>query len=225
MAVIDPDIRADLRPVPVVIEDVLADRKSVAIDRTSMVVPPGGGEVEIRFATLSFSRRSGTVPVRYRLEGFDEDWRVEAGQRTARYTNLHPGAYVFRVESGGVDGYPPRQATLAFTLRPKWYQNLWYQAAFALGLLVVGFVATAVSVRRANARRAELTRAVDDALSQVKVLRGMLPLCAWCRRVRSDEGYWQQIEAYVTAHSSAEFTHGICPSCASKFEDEIGGRG
>jgi len=60
-------------------------------------------------------------------------------------------------------------------------------------------------------RTVELRAALDD----VKVLRGFLPICAWCRRVRDDGGYWDQIEAYISARSEATFTHGICPDCAT----------
>jgi two-component system sensor histidine kinase VicK len=56
-----------------------------------------------------------------------------------------------------------------------------------------------------------------DALSQIKTLSGMLPICASCKRIRDDKGYWNQIEAYIQEHSEAEFSHGICPECAGKI--------
>jgi hypothetical protein len=57
---------------------------------------------------------------------------------------------------------------------------------------------------------------VDQALSQVKALRGLIPMCSWCRKVRDDEGYWSQVEAYIHAHTDAEVSHGLCPSCLEK---------
>ena len=54
------------------------------------------------------------------------------------------------------------------------------------------------------------------ALEHVKTLHGLLPICAWCKRIRDDQGYWNQVEAYVSAHSDADFTHGICPKCLEK---------
>ena len=57
----------------------------------------------------------------------------------------------------------------------------------------------------------------DRALAEVRELRGMLPICATCKKIRDDEGYWNQLESYVSAHSSAQFTHGICPDCAEKL--------
>jgi len=59
-----------------------------------------------------------------------------------------------------------------------------------------------------------------DALDQVNQLRGLLPICAWCKRIRNDEGYWQLIEHYVQEHSDAKFTHGICPACAKMVIEE-----
>ena len=65
-----------------------------------------------------------------------------------------------------------------------------------------------------------------DTLEHVKTLRGLLPICAWCKRIRDDNGYWNQVEAYVRANSEADFTHGICPDCAEKVRSKkrtIGG--
>ena len=54
---------------------------------------------------------------------------------------------------------------------------------------------------------------LQAALASVKTLKGLLPVCSWCHKVREDEGYWREIESYVAAHSDATFTHGICPEC------------
>jgi hypothetical protein len=66
------------------------------------------------------------------------------------------------------------------------------------------------------AKEASARAAAERALRELKVLRGIIPICAHCRRVRSAVGDWQQIESYVRAHSSAEFSHGICPSCLTR---------
>ena len=65
----------------------------------------------------------------------------------------------------------------------------------------------------------ELRRNLEElrmALADIKVLRGLLPICAWCKRVRDDDGYWTMVETYVAEHSHANFTHGICPECTTK---------
>lgn len=56
------------------------------------------------------------------------------------------------------------------------------------------------------------------AQSEVRRLSGLLPICAWCKKIRDDEGYWQRIEAYIGERSEAQFTHGICPSCSGKVD-------
>jgi hypothetical protein len=62
---------------------------------------------------------------------------------------------------------------------------------------------------------------LEKALSEVRQIRGMITICSVCRRVRTDEGFWQQIEVYVRDHSDAEFTHGICKECAKKLYPEL----
>jgi GAF domain-containing protein len=66
-----------------------------------------------------------------------------------------------------------------------------------------------LELRRVSAQMAE-------ALEKVKTLHGLLPICAWCKRIRDDKGYWSQVEAYIHAHTGADFTHGICPDCFEK---------
>jgi NO-binding membrane sensor protein with MHYT domain len=74
---------------------------------------------------------------------------------------------------------------------------------------------------RAGLEQARLVDELTAALAQVKTLRGLLPLCAQCRRVRTAEGSWEQIESYVRAHSLAEFSHGLCPDCELRWQAEI----
>ncbi len=59
-----------------------------------------------------------------------------------------------------------------------------------------------------------------QALAQVRTLTGLLPMCAWCKKIRDDGGYWNQLEEYLAAHSDAVFSHGICPECAEGLRDE-----
>jgi len=65
---------------------------------------------------------------------------------------------------------------------------------------------------------ADRVAALEDALAKVKRLQGLLPICSYCKRVRSDENYWSQVEAYLAEHSEMRFTHSICPSC---YEEKV----
>jgi CheY-like chemotaxis protein len=60
---------------------------------------------------------------------------------------------------------------------------------------------------------ADRVRELESALAKVKQLHGLLPICAYCKKIRDDHNYWQQVEAYISSHSEAQFTHGICPDC------------
>ena len=62
-------------------------------------------------------------------------------------------------------------------------------------------------------RLAERVAELQSALSNVKQLSGLLPICSYCKRIRSDQNYWEQVDRYVAQHSDAEFSHGICPEC------------
>jgi len=64
---------------------------------------------------------------------------------------------------------------------------------------------------------ADRVRDLEIALKQVKQLRGLLPICMYCKRIRDDKDYWQQVETYIGNHSEAEFSHGICPECYEKM--------
>lgn len=61
---------------------------------------------------------------------------------------------------------------------------------------------------------------LQAALGNIRTLKGMLPICASCKKIRDDEGYWSQLEAYVSRHSEAEFTHAICPDCLRRLYPE-----
>lgn len=67
--------------------------------------------------------------------------------------------------------------------------------------------------QRLNAERQETIAELNGALEQIRTLRGILPICANCKKIRDDSGFWQQVEAYVSRHTEAEFSHGICPDC------------
>ena len=73
-----------------------------------------------------------------------------------------------------------------------------------------------MELRRLNAE-------LQDALAKVRTLSGLLPICSSCKKIRDDEGYWNQLEAYIQEHSNAVFSHGLCPGCAKKLYPEVFG--
>ena len=75
--------------------------------------------------------------------------------------------------------------------------------------------------KREEDERLRLIGELTDALSHVKELKGLLPICASCKKIRDDKGYWQQVETYIKQRSDAQFTHGICPDCAARLYPEV----
>ncbi len=69
--------------------------------------------------------------------------------------------------------------------------------------------------------RKQIENELRQALEQIKTLKGIVPICSNCKRIRDDSGYCNQIEAYIREHSDAEFSHGICPECARKLYPEM----
>ncbi len=78
-----------------------------------------------------------------------------------------------------------------------------------------------VEQKRAQEALEEERRRLQQALDEVKTLRGILPICANCKKIRDDKGYWNQVEQYVGDHTEAKFSHGICPDCAQKLYPEL----
>src|SRR5919109_1748520 len=64
---------------------------------------------------------------------------------------------------------------------------------------------------------ADRVKALEEALVRVKQLQGLLPICAYCKKIRDDQNYWQQVESYISEHSEAQFSHSICPDCYEKL--------
>ena len=64
---------------------------------------------------------------------------------------------------------------------------------------------------------AQRVRELEEALSRVKQLQGLLPICSYCKKIRNDRNYWQQVEGYISDHSQAQFSHGICPECYAMY--------
>lgn len=62
---------------------------------------------------------------------------------------------------------------------------------------------------------------LEEALSEVKRLQGLLPICSYCKKVRNEENYWQQVESYLSSHSEVKLTHGVCPDCYTKVMKEM----
>ena len=82
-------------------------------------------------------------------------------------------------------------------------------------------VKTHVSLKQASDKQRELILQLQESLAQIKQLKGLIPICAHCKKVRDDEGYWKSVEVYIEHHSEAQFSHGICTDCIQKLYPEL----
>lgn len=159
VAVIDPQkVKVNLQPPNVVIESVVVDDRQIPASGT-IVIPPGANRVEIRYSSLSLIAPD-RLRFRYQLKGSDPAV-VEAGrERTAHYTHLDPGNYEFQVQGSNNDGvWNETGASLRITVKPRYYQTLWFRSVVAIG--VVGLVGAALGlrVRQLKRKQRDLARA------------------------------------------------------------------
>lgn len=95
---------------------------------------------------------------------------------------------------------------------------LWNAAPDPTRLAIYSVARDVTERKQADADREALVRQLQAALAEVESLRTILPLCSYCRRIRSDENYWSTVESYISKHTSTRFSHSICPSC---MESEV----
>ena len=211
----------------------------------------GSHSKEPPFGTLdAFRHRDGTVAFRMtapsylneselrfqvRLIGLEDEWRDVEG-KSVRYPALGGGSYRFETRVALAQGPFGPLAGLDFRIRPPWWHSLGFRLLLVLGgcAAVVGIIRVRLAaLARAKAaletlvaqRTEELqarNRELSDALTRVKQLSGLLPICSCCKKIRDDKGYWNQLENYICTHSEADFTHGICPDCVDTLFPEVG---
>lgn len=78
-----------------------------------------------------------------------------------------------------------------------------------------------IAAQQAQAEKERLVSELNDTLTKVKTLRGLLPICSSCKKIRDDKGYWNRIESYISRHSDLEFSHGICPDCKARLYPDL----
>ena len=217
VAIIDPsDIPLNSVPPEVTIETLKVDSLSINLEN-QVSIGPGYSYLEIHYAGLSFVVPEKMI-FKFKLDGFDRDWRNAGTRRVAYYTNVPPGKYVFLVQARNNDEVWSREGVaLAIELKPYFYQTGYFYAICGILLIASIFLVYRWRVALLLQREKELKQRVDESIAQIKILGGLIPICANCKKIRDDKGYWNQLEKYLKEHSEAEFTHGICPECREKL--------
>jgi len=158
-----------LSPPRVRLDEVLADGASVSPGGAT--IPPGRGELEIRYRGIS-PATAEEVRYRYQLDGIDLSWREVGAATSARYTNLQPGRYRFRVQAGLRGAWSKEETTGALVLQPSFTQTIWFRVLLLASLAAVAGAAYWARTRQLLARsavlaeRVRLAREIHDGLTQ-----------------------------------------------------------
>jgi ligand-binding sensor domain-containing protein len=221
LARVDPaHISRDLPPPLVHVQGVRVNDTVFAVDR-AVAARPGRGDLVIQYAGLSYSTPE-RIRFRYQLEGYDAAPVDAEGRRTAYYTKIPPGRYRFRVMARNGDGpWSTVEAGLDVHLAPHFYQTGWFAGLCSVAALLAVFGVHRLRVRSLEVQRRELGVRVTESLEQIKMLRGLLPTCSGCKKIRDESGEWNHMESFISARSEANFSHGVCPECMVKLYPEF----
>jgi len=200
--------------------------------------PVGSTESNLAFRVAVPSyRHEGQIRIQVRMVGLQETWR-DLDDPLTRYPALPGGDYRFETRAAQPDGEFGPVAGFSFQVLPPWWRTWWALTLWGLGglglvLLIIRWRVASLAQSKAEleelvaARTAELRdRNLDltDALGRVKQLSGLLPICATCKKIRDDKGYWNQLEHYISDHSEVDFSHGICPDCVGTLYPDYAAR-
>lgn len=199
-------------------------------------VPARDATVTFQVAAPAYADEQG-LRFQVRLLGLESAWQGTQA-RVVRYPALPGGRYRFEVRAALGDGPFGPVGSFGFQVRPPWWGTWWARILGALagfgGLLALlrlreaslarSKVALEALVAQRTLELSTKNEELQEALGNVKQLSGMLPICAHCKKIRDDGGYWNQLEHYITEHSEADFSHGICPECAKELYPEFTGK-
>ena len=182
---------------------------------------PGPHTLDFRWAAATLD-----APERhrfhYRLAGFEQQWSTAGRDRSIRYTNVGSGRYTFQVQASNDRGELNGEiASVALAVAPRFTETGTFYALVAAAFVALGFGVQQIRVRRLRHRQEELRQVAEEAVANVRTLRGLLPMCASCKKIRDDAGYWNQIEVYLDHHSEVELSHGLCPDCSERTWSEL----
>lgn len=220
--------------------------REVAPDQRHFSLPSHLEDLSFHMGATSMLRSWGAT-YQVRLMGLESRWRSLAGS-LADYPGLGYGSYTLEVRLVDTHGRIGPVTRWSVNVAPRWWQTWPARAGgLLLGILALWGIVR-LRVRHLQRRtehledqvtlrtqqvatqaealawtNAELVTANDGlakALAEVKTLRGLIPICAQCKKIREDEGSWSQMEAYIMEHSDARFSHGLCPECAEEMRRE-----
>lgn len=200
-------------------------------------IPYDQASLDFRVAAPSYAANH-ELRFQVRLKGLEEAWRDVEG-RQVHFASLPGRTYRFEVRAAHGDGPFGPPATLAFRVRRPWWRTGLAVAGYILGgawLLSLGVRLRLRSLARSKAALEDLVEArtrelslrnaeLSEAFANVKQLSGLLPICSHCKKIRDDQGYWNQLESYLSQHAEVGFSHGICPECVTLHYPDVRRKG
>ena len=177
------------------------------------------GDGSIRDSNASAERILGTTPDHlFGREASSPPWRVIQSDGSPSPRDTRPDAITLRT------GQPCLRVVLGLERAEQGVRWLEINSQPLLGHKTktpYGAVLSFTDVTERRLRETERERELEAALAGLKVLRGLLPICASCKKIRGDDGSWVQLETYISRHSEADFTHGLCPSCLARLDPTL----
>jgi len=219
-------------PAPILVDLQFGGRRVPIGGEQALQVQARDNAMDASLGFLSFAQARNFF-YEVRIEGYDTAWRKESLNRL-RYLALPAGSYVLRVHAV-VDGRPGLELTQGFQVLPRWYATIWAWLLYLAGggsAIWAYLHRRTIHLQRAKARLESLVRERTIALeasnselvksiSEIKTLRGLIPICAECKKIRVAQGDWAQLEAYISEKTEATFSHGYCPECAERVRSEF----
>jgi ligand-binding sensor domain-containing protein len=217
--VIDPSlVKPNPTPPPVHIEELVVDGHPQS-PSGPLRFPPGTRRVDVRYTGLTLAE-ADRIRFRHRLAGLEEAFFDAGNERVAHYTNLGAGRYVFEVSAANASGVWSDKESLTFEVEPHLWQTRWFAVAVGTITLVLAVGSHLGRTRSLRKREGVLAARVEEEMRKVKILTGLLPTCAWCKKIRDEAGEWHQFESYVSTRADVQFSHGMCPECYAKTGGE-----
>lgn len=159
---------------------------------------------------------------RVRVPRLGDAWMPPQRESFRHLENLGPGEWTVEVAARELpSGRWTEPITTRFAIAPRFFETNFFRLFLGAALLLAVAGLVHLRTRRLEKRAAELQQAVEAQVATLKTLRGLIPICSSCKKIRDDGGYWQQLEFYLRQHSEAELSHGFCPECFERITSAL----
>ncbi|MDP8246321.1 MAG: two-component regulator propeller domain-containing protein [Candidatus Hinthialibacter antarcticus] len=186
----------------------------------SFELPYSKNDLALRFVLLDYTVSSKNT-LEYKM-GDSNDWMAINNSQEILFADMSPGKRKLIIRGANADGtLGSYTKELTVTVLPPYWMTWQFRTLAVFAVCILIYLGYKSRVRRIAKHNEELKNEVEEQIARLKILSGLMPICSYCKKVRDDTGYWNQVEAYIQAHSQAEFSHGICPECMEEHFSEF----